>query len=589
MKKLLLLIIYVAVGCTAAFADKTTDIAAGKKTKAATEKTTGAAGKTTTEAGKTVGKDNGRTYDIARNLETFTAIYKYLDQMYVDTLDPNETVGAGIKAMLRSLDPYTEYYPADEVKDLKQMLTGKYAGIGALIKYDFRSQRVVIDEPYEGMPAAEAGLKKGDVVLAIDDSTMVGKTTSEVSSKLRGEPGTTFLLKVERSVPGQKKPQVLKLKVTRRSIQLPSVNYYGMLEPGVGYLLLTQFTEDCSKDVRRAIVDMRQQGMKALVFDLRNNGGGSLAEAIKIVNMFVPKGVTLVTTKGRMKRANNEYKTEQEPIDTVMPVAVLVNENTASASEITAGSLQDLDRATIIGTRTFGKGLVQQPVELPHDGSLKVTISKYYIPSGRCIQAINYKHSGGGYKEHIPDSLTHEFKTKSGRIVRDGGGIKPDLEVKPDSVPNIVYYLGHGALDSTEVVHYYVVDYIHRHDSIAPAREFHLTDADYAEFKKQVLESGFKYDRETSKIYDKLVDAAKFEGYYDDSKAEFEALKTKLQHNLSRELDKNRAEIQRMLEGDIISAYYYQRGTIAHSIDSDNQVKKAVETLKHQLAPQATK
>lgn len=512
-------------------------------------------------------------YDVARQLEIFSAIYKQLDMMYVDTLDPEVTIGNGIRAMLQSLDPYTEYYPAEQVNELRSMLTGKYAGIGAVIKHDMRQDRIVIDEPYEGMPATEAGLRKGDVILSIDDSTMIGKSVTYVSSHLRGNPGTTFVLKIQRD------GKILKKKITRKTIQMPCVPYYGLIGDGVGYLMLTQFTDDCSRDIRRALVDMRQQGMKSLVFDLRNNGGGSLSEAIKIVNMFVPKGTTLVTTKGKIKRSNNEYKTEQEPLDTIMPTVVLTNGNSASASEITAGSLQDLDRAVIMGTRTYGKGLVQLPVDLPHNGNLKLTTSKYHIPSGRCIQAINYRHTGGGYKEHIPDSLTHEFRTKGGRIVRDGGGIKPDIEVKADSLPNIAYYLQQSGMDSTEVMFQYVVDYIRQHPAIAPAEEFSLTDADYEEFKRRVVESGFKYDRETSKSFDELIEIAKFEGYYNDAKQEFEALKSKLSHNLQRELDNNRAVIQRLLENDIITAYYYQRGAIAHSLKSDTPIKEAKKLL----------
>lgn len=512
-------------------------------------------------------------YDVARQLEIFSAIYKQLDMMYVDTLDPEVTIGNGIRAMLQSLDPYTEYYPAEQVNELRSMLTGKYAGIGAVIKHDMKQDRIVIDEPYEGMPATEAGLRKGDVILSIDDSTMIGKSVTYVSSHLRGNPGTTFVLKIQRD------GKILKKKITRKTIQMPCVPYYGLIGDGVGYLMLTQFTDDCSRDIRRALVDMRQQGMKSLVFDLRNNGGGSLSEAIKIVNMFVPKGTTLVTTKGKIKRSNNEYKTEQEPLDTIMPTVVLTNGNSASASEITAGSLQDLDRAVIMGTRTYGKGLVQLPVDLPHNGNLKLTTSKYHIPSGRCIQAINYKHTGGGYKEHIPDSLTHEFRTKGGRIVRDGGGIKPDIEVKADSLPNIAYYLQQSGMDSTEVMFQYVVDYIRQHPTIAPAEEFSLTDADYEEFKRRVVESGFKYDRETSKSFDELIEIAKFEGYYNDAKQEFEALKSKLSHNLQRELDNNRAVIQRLLENDIITAYYYQRGAIAHSLKSDTPIKEAKKLL----------
>ena len=482
-------------------------------------------------------------FDVMRNLEVFSSIYKNLDMMYVDSLDPDKTVGIGIKAMLRSLDPYTEYYPANEVKNLKTMLTGKYAGIGAIIKQDLRDSCIVIDEPYENMPASIIGLQKGDKVIAIDDSSMIGKKVDYVSSRLRGEAGTSFSLKIERN------GKIYKKKVTRKAIQLPSVPYYGLLKSNndIGYLLLTQFTDECSRDIRRALVEMRGQGMKKLIFDLRNNGGGSLAEAIKIVNMFVPKDVTIVTTKGKITRSNNEYKTESEPLDTIMPVVVLVNENSASASEITAGSLQDLKRATILGKKTYGKGLVQQPIELPHDASLKVTTSRYYLPAGECVQGI---------------------------------GVKPDIEVSNDSLPNIAAYLCGSGLDSTEVEFHWVVDYIRKHKKIAPAEDFHLTDSEWNDFKETVLKSGFKYDRETSKEFDELVKFAKFEGYYDDAKDEFEALKTKLTHNLSKELDKNRTIIQRLIEQDIITAYYFQRGNIASAIQHDKQVKKAVEFLE---------
>ena len=525
---------------------------------------------------------DNHNFAVARNLETFSNIYKNLDLMYVDTLDADVTVTNGINAMLRSLDPYTEYYPASEMKDLKQMLTGKYAGIGALIKKNLKTGRVMIDELYEGMPAETAGLKVGDAIIAVDDSTMVGKDVSYVSSHLRGEPGTTFMIKIERTTKdkkGKDKTQTLSMKITRKAIQLPSVPYYGMMSDSIGYVVLTQFTENCARDFRRALVDMRGKGMQGLVFDLRGNGGGSLQEAIKIVNMFVPKNVTLVTTKGKLKRSNHTYKTEQEPLDSIMPVVVLVNEGSASASEITAGSLQDLDRAVIMGARTYGKGLVQQTVDLPHDGSLKLTVSKYYIPSGRCIQAINYKHTGGGYREHIPDSLTKEFKTKGGRIVRDGGGIKPDIEAKPDTLTNIAMYLFRGSLDSTEVAHYYVVDYINSHESIAQPEEYKLSDEEFADFKQRVIKSGFKYDRETSKEYKKLVEFAKFEGYYDDAKAEFDALEKKLEHNLERELDKNRDIICQLLEQEIVTAYYHQKGRIANMLRTDTQVRKAKELL----------
>ncbi|MDO4959794.1 MAG: S41 family peptidase [Prevotellaceae bacterium] len=510
-------------------------------------------------------------YDVARNLEIFSAIYKNLDMMYVDTLDASEVVGTGIKAMLRSLDPYTEYYASDEVKNLKQMLTGKYAGIGAIVRKNMKTGNVCIDEPYFGMPAQEVGLRKGDEIISIDDSTMIGKDVSYVSSHLRGDAGSTFLLKYKR--PGVKKE--LQVKVKRRAIQLPSVPYFGMLDDNVGYINLTQFTEGCAQEVRRAFIELRQQGMRGFIFDLRNNGGGSLQEAIKIVNLFVPRGLTLVKTKGKMSKVNHEYKTDSEPLDTVMPIVVMVNGSTASASEITAGSLQDLDRAVVFGTRTYGKGLVQMPMDLPHNTSMKVTTSKYYIPSGRCIQAINYKHTGGGYKEHIPDSLTHVFYTANGREVRDGGGIKPDVEFKSDTIPNIAVYLAGSGLDSTEVMFNWVVDYIMKHDSIAKPEEFKLTDEEWKDFSKAVVDAGFKYDRETEKVYDDLIKVAKMEGYYDDNKDEFEALKAKLSHNLARELEKHERQIRRVVEMDIVAHYYYQKGAIVYQNGYDKQLKEA--------------
>ncbi len=523
----------------------------------------------------TMSAQKNRNYDAARNLSLFTAIYKNLDMMYVDTLDASQVIGTGIRAMLKSLDPYTEYYAPEEVKDLKTMITGKYAGIGALIRYNLKSGNSCIDEPYEGMPAQEVGLIKGDEILAIDDSSMVGKATDYVSSRLRGDPGTTFKLKIFRPSTGKK----MTVKITRRAIQMPSVPYYGMIGDGVGYISLSQFTEDCSKDVRRAFIDLRGQGMKRLIFDLRGNGGGSLQEAVRIVNMFVPKGVTIVTTKGKIRRANSEYVTTQEPIDTVMPLVVLVNNNTASASEITAGALQDLDRAVILGTRTYGKGLVQLPMDLPHKASMKLTTAKYYIPSGRCIQAINYSHSGTMKASYIPDSLTHVFHTKGGREVRDGGGIKPDVTLEADTMPNILAYLMSSGLDSTEVMNTWVLDYIAKHKEIAPVEEFEITDEEYADFKQAVINAGFKYDRETEKYYDDLVKMAKFEGYYDDAVSEFEALKKKLNHNLSHELDKYSVDIKRALAIDILPAYYYQRGALAWQLKYDKQLNSAKDLI----------
>ena len=518
--------------------------------------------------------DRDHDFKTAKNMDIFNSIYKNLDLMYVDTLDAQEVVGNGIKAMLGSLDPYTTYFPEEKVNELKNMLTGKYAGVGAVVRYNFQLQRVCISEPYENMPAAEVGLKKGDIILSIDDEDMTNKDVAYVSDHLRGDPGTSFIIKVKRPSTGK----TLKMKITRRTIQMPFLPYYGMLEGGFGYINFNSFTDNCAKDVRRAFIDLKKQGAKGLVFDLRNNGGGSVSEAVSIINMFLPKGKTVLKMQGKLQRSNKEYKTSVEPVDSVMPMVVLVNGNSASASEIMSGSLQDYDRAIILGTRTYGKGLVQTTMDLPYNGQMKLTTAKYYIPSGRCVQALNYKHAKGGYVEHVPDSLTKVFYTANGREVRDGGGVKPDVEVKPDSLPNIAFYLA-GARDSNEVMLNYEVDYIAKHPTIAPAKDFALTDADYDEFKARVLKADFKYDRETEKYLKDLEKLAKFEGYYDDAKPEFEALKKKLSHNVAKDLDYNKEYIKQLLENEIVAAYYFQAGAIQNSLRYDKQIKEAVKLL----------
>jgi len=481
--------------------------------------------------------------EVAKNLEIFNALYKNLDMMYVDTLDANKVVTAGIDAMLRSLDRYTEYYPEERQKELKTMLTGKYAGIGALVRYHQKLKRVVIEEPYAGMPAAEAGLKKGDIILQIDDTVMTDKQVGYVSSHLRGEAGTTFMLKIQRPSTGKK----MNFKITRQSIKMPEITYYGMRPNGVGYINLSTFTGEPAKAMRLAFLDLKKQGAEKLVLDLRNNGGGSLSECVDILNMWVPKGLKIVETKGKLKRANSEYKTRMEPVDTLMPIVVLVNQETASASEITSGALQDLKRGIIIGTRTYGKGLVQVPnVELPYNANLKLTTSRYYLPSGR--------------------GITMEE------------GIKPDVEVKPDTMANITLYLDR--LDSTEVMFDYVVDYIQKHPTIAPAADFHLTDADYDAFKQRVIKVGFTYDQVSKKQLDELVKTAKFEGYYDDAKAEFEALKAKIDHHdVARDLNLRRDEIQQVLEQDIVGAYYYQEGQVQVGLRNDKTLREAERIL----------
>lgn len=511
--------------------------------------------------------------EVGKNLDIFNALYSNLDLFYVDTLNPGQTMTAAIKGMLNSLDPYTEYYPEEETKNLQMMLTGKYAGIGAMVKYHQKLKRVVIDEPYEGMPAAEVGLKKGDIILSIDDSVMTDKNTSYVSSHLRGDAGTSFVLKVKRPSTGKD----MNFKITRRNIKLPELPYWGMRPDSIGYINLNQFTEGCSRDVRRAFIELKKQGAKGLVFDLRGNGGGSEMEAVDIVNIWVPQGEMVVENKGKVKQANRTYQTRLEPVDTLMPIVVLVSSETASASEITSGALQDLDRAVILGTRTYGKGLVQVPLDLPYNTNVKITTSHYYIPSGRCIQAEKYKQ---GAKERIVDSLTNVFHTRNGREVRDGGGIMPDVELKSDTISNIAYYLSASGLDSTEVLFDYVVDYIDHHPTIAPAREFHLTEQDWQEFRQRVIASGFTYDPLSKRQLDDLIKTAQFEGYYEQAKSTFEELAEKLKHDVAADLDKNRDIIQRILELDIVAAYYYQAGSIETGLNYDKQLKEAERLLK---------
>ena len=531
---------------------------------------------TVTQA-QTAGTAKNHNLEVAKNLDIFNQVYKNLDLLYVDTLNPDQVVSTGIKAMLQSLDPYTEYYPESETKNLKMMITGKYAGIGAIIRHHRKLKRIVIDEPYEGMPAAEAGLKKGDIILSIDDSVMTDRDVSYVSSRLRGDAGTKFVVKVLRPSTGKK----MEFKITRRSIKLPELPYYGILEGNIGYINLNQFTEGCAREVRRAFIDLKKRGATALVFDLRSNGGGSEAEAVDIVNLWVGKDQIIVENRGKISQANHAYKTRLEPVDTEMPLVVLVNGETASASEITSGALQDLDRAVILGTRTYGKGLVQIPLDMPYNTNLKLTTSKYYIPSGRCIQAINYSRNGaGGYRERVADSLTHVFHTAAGREVRDGGGITPDVEVKNDTIPNIAFYLSSSGQDSTEVMFDWVTDYINRHPTIAAPREFHLTDEEFADFKQKVVKSGFTYDPVSQKQLKQLEKTAKAEGYYEQAKEAFKLLESKLKHDVATDIDKHEDILRQMIELDIISAYYYQAGSIEAGLQHDKQLKEAIRLLQ---------
>lgn len=512
--------------------------------------------------------------EVAKNLEVFNSIYKHLDLLYVDTLNAKEVVGNAINGMLRSLDPYTVYYSEDKTNELRTMLTGKYAGIGGIIRWNSQISNSVIEEPYEGMPAAEAGLRKGDVILSIDGESMKGKDNAYVSDHLRGDAGTTFELKIRRPSTGKE----MRFKITRRSIQMPAVPYYGVQQGGIGYIKLNEFTENSAKIVRNAFIDMRHQQIKGLILDLRNNGGGSELEAANLVNLFVPKGVTVVSNRGKLKRANHDYKTTSEPIDTVIPIVVMVNGNSASSAEIVTGALQDMDRAVVLGTKTYGKGLVQMPIDLPYNSEMKVTTSRYYIPSGRCIQARKYRHNDGGSSEVIADSTKRKFYTLNGREVLDAGGITPDVVVEGDSLPNIAYYLA-AARDSNEVLLNYEVDYIAKHPTVAQPVDFELSDEDYAEFKKRVLDSGFTYDRTSEKFLKDLEQLTRFEGYYDDAKPEFEALKKKLSHNVAKDLEYNKQAIKNIINNDLMAAYYFQRGATQNSLRHDKQMDEAMKLI----------
>ena len=514
-------------------------------------------------------KGDDRNFQIAKNLDIFNAIVKELDMFYVDTIDPNKTIREGIDNMLYSLDPYTVYYPENDQDELEMMVKGSYGGIGSLIRYNPKLQYTVIAEPYEGMPAAESGLKAGDILLEIDGKDL--KNNSDVSTLLRGQVGTSFKLKVQR--PGVKEP--LEFTIVRRSIQMPTIPYYGIMEGQVGYINLSSFSGTPSKDFKNAFLDLKKQGATSLVIDLRNNGGGLLDQAVEIVNFFVPRGKTIVTTKGKIKQASNTYKTLREPLDTDIPIAVLVNSGTASSSEILSGSLQDLDRAVIVGNRTYGKGLVQVPRSLPYGGNLKITTSKYYIPSGRCVQAIDYAHRNeDGSVARIPDSLTAVFHTAAGRDVRDGGGVSPDIEVKQERLPNILYYLVRDNL-----IFDYATDYCLKHPVIGSAEKFELTDADYTDFKNKVKGADFKYDQQSEKILKTLKEAAEFEGYMKEASDEFKALENKLTHNLDRDLDYFSKDIKEMISEEIIKRYYYQRGAIIQQLKGDNELDEAVKIL----------
>ena len=525
-----------------------------------------------------LGAQNTHNYELSRSLNLFNQIYKTLDLYYVDSLRPTEQVGEAIDYMLSGLDPYTAYYPPTEAEDVQTIASGKYGGIGALISYSAMHDRCIIAEPYAGMPAAKAGLHAGDVILQVDSLPIAPRGSSggdnyssNVSSSLRGDPGTTITVRVDRPGVGE-----LTFRFEREIVNIPSVPFYTMADATTGYILLTTFSSHSGREVRQALQALKADGAKSLILDLRDNGGGLAGEAVNIVNLFVPKGKLILTMKGKTDDSRGAYYTKTDPEDTEMPVVVLVDGSSASASEITCGALQDLDRAVVMGERTYGKGLVQQPHEMPGGGMLMLTTSHYYIPSGRCIQALDYygSHSRGDQIYRTPDSLTNVFYTAGGRPVRDGGGITPDVASKTDSLPNLLLYLQ----ASTEVTEFIAL-YRSRHPEIAPAKDFAISDEEYEEFKTFIASSTFTYDRQTYKALQELKKIARFEGYDQTAAAELDALEAKLEHDLGTDIDAWETEVRRLLNREICRAYYYEWGAYESELPYDKQVQEAIALL----------
>ena len=515
-------------------------------------------------------KDN--RFEVSKNLDIFNSLLKEVEMFYVDSVDVDKTVQRGIEAMLAGLDPYTEYYPEQKTEELSLMTTGEYGGIGSLIRQRNNEGGVMIAEPTEGMPADLAGLKPGDLILAIDTIDVSKATNSRVSELLKGVPNTKMVLTIQR--PGEKKPR--KFEITRKQITTPQVTYYGVKNDSIGYIYLKAFTIKSAQEVKEAFLDLKKNhNIKSLVLDLRGNGGGVLEGAVQIVGMFVPKGSEVLSTKGKIKQWDRTYRTSTEPLDTVMPLAILINGGTASAAEIVSGSLQDMDRAVLVGQRSFGKGLVQAPRDLPYNGKVKITMSKYYIPSGRCIQQIDYSHrKEDGSVAAIPDSLTSVFYTSKKRPVRDGGGVRPEFEVKEPKVPTMMYYL---AADT--VLFDFVTDWAQKHKTIAPIEEFTVSDEDFEALKQYAKSKNFTYDRQSEKVLKNLKEVAECEGYLEEDSTAFKELEAKLTPNLERDFDRFKDEVKRVMAAEIVKRYYYQRGELQESLKDDLVLEKALEVL----------
>ena len=512
-------------------------------------------------------------FEVSKNLDIFATLFRELNIYYVDDADPGKLMKTGIDAMLESLDPYTNFIPESNMEDYKMMTTGQYGGIGALIQT--QDNKVVISEPYEGYGAFKAGLRAGDKIIAIDGKSALGKTSTEIREFLLGQPGTTLEITIER--PGEEK-QFTKT-VTREEVKIKDVPYFGMLKDSVGYIRLTGFTETASSEVKTALTSLKEQHAKSIILDLRGNGGGLLRESVNIVNLFVEKGTPVVSTKGKITEWDKEYRALSTPVDTKIPLAVLIDGNSASASEIVSGSLQDNDRAVIIGSLSFGKGLVQQVRPLSYNSKLKVTVAKYYTPSGRCIQKLDYSHrSEEGKVDEIPDSLITEFKTiVNKRSVFDGKGISPDIEVKGRMLSDIS-----ASLLMKNLFFNYATDYRIKHETISEVKDFALTDNEYEDFVQFLEGKDYSYTTESEDILAKLEEATKEDKYFDDVKTEYEALKTKLTHNKKGDLYKFKDEIKYILESELVTRYYYQKGQIENSFKNDVTLDEAIKTLTNQ-------
>lgn len=506
--------------------------------------------------------------DIVKNLDIYCTLFRELNMFYVDETDPEDLVNTSINSMLKSLDPYTSYIPESEMDDFNFQTTGEYGGIGSTIRTS--NGKVIIASPYDGFPAARAGLRAGDIILEIDGEKLEGLDLPAVSERLKGKPGTKLKIKFQRV------EEIKTVSMEREQITVKNVSYSGMLNDHSGYIRMDNFTTNAASEVRAAYQELKNNNeMKSLVLDLRSNPGGLLVEAVRTCNLFIDKGETIVSTKGKVKQWDSEYKTTKEPVDTEIPIVVLVDRGSASAAEIVAGAMQDLDRGVVVGRRTFGKGLVQATRPLKYNAQLKVTTAKYYIPSGRCIQMLDYTHRNeDGSVGTIPDSLITEYATKNGRPVFDGGGVQPDIEIESDIFSEIFFHLFRNRLFPD-----YAIKYRNTHEQIDPPEKFSLSDEEYEEFKTFVVSKDFTYKTASEEALNKLIETAKKEKYYQISEEEFLALKEKLAHNDMKDMETFRPEIQRYLEEEIVETYYFQAGRVQSHIRDDESVEKALEVL----------